>query len=318
MKNLFSLKGRITALLCVLLLAFVITGCQDLNNVIIPGSENNQQNNTEVPVLDALKGTWKSSFGEVFVITESTLSNSGSWGDCYAGDSITVVKTDETSGIIYIKYTRAATASWSYSTDPAEAPDVGKWYAVAYKNLTSNSVELAGAYKAGGKTSTETLEEAKAEFTVANGYFATYSECVKAEVITDDVPVFDALKGTWTSTAGEVFKITDTTLSNGGSWGDCYAGDNLTVVKTDETSGIIYIKYTRAATANWTYSTDPAEAPDIGKWYAVAYKNLALHSVELSGAYKADGKTSTETLEEAKTEFTVANGYFASYSECTK
>lgn len=62
-----------------------------------------------------------------------------------------------------------------------DAPDVGKWYAVHYKNLTSESVELAGAYKFGGKTSTTTLEEAKNEFTLANGYFEFHSECKKAE-----------------------------------------------------------------------------------------------------------------------------------------
>ena len=62
------------------------------------------------------------------------------------------------------------------------APDVGKWYAVSYKNLTSNSVSLSGAYKADGKTSTQTLDEAKKEFTVENGYFDySYSECIKSE-----------------------------------------------------------------------------------------------------------------------------------------
>ena len=172
MKNLFSLKERITALLCVLLLAFVFTGCQDPNNAVIPAAES-----------PSLYAHWHSTYDELFIITESTLSSGGFWGEngsysaLYEGDNLTVVKTDETSGVIYIKYTLAMNPS-----------DVGKWYAVAYKNLTANSVELSGAYKADGKTSTETLEEAKTEFTVANGYFASYSECAKAEVITDAVP----------------------------------------------------------------------------------------------------------------------------------
>ena len=184
MKNLFSLKERITALLCVLLLAFVFTGCQDPNNVVTPTDEDVITVELS-PLPEGLKGTWTSTFGEVFEITDTTLSNGGYWGengawlDSYAGDNLTVVKADETSGIIYIKYTRAATASWTYSTDPAEAPDVGKWYAVAYKNLTESSVELAGAAKNGGKTSTKTLAAATKEFTVANGYFGTYSECSK-------------------------------------------------------------------------------------------------------------------------------------------
>lgn len=191
MKNLFSLKERITALLCVLLLAFVFTGCQDPNNAVIPAAED------EVPVEfsplpEALKGTWTSTYYEVFEITDTTFSN-GAYS--YAGDSVVVVKTDETSGIIYMKYTRAletttedksADSSWAtwdngqtYTRYSETAPDVGKWYAVAYKNLSTNSVEFSGAYKADGKTSTDTDVEAAKEFTVANGYFASYSECTK-------------------------------------------------------------------------------------------------------------------------------------------
>ena len=61
------------------------------------------------------------------------------------------------------------------------APDVGKWYAVSYKNLKKDSVSLSGAFKLGGKTSTETFKEAIQEFTVENGYFDYYSECTKSE-----------------------------------------------------------------------------------------------------------------------------------------
>uniref|UniRef100_UPI0023F7BCE2 hypothetical protein n=1 Tax=Treponema berlinense TaxID=225004 RepID=UPI0023F7BCE2 len=83
---------------------------------------------------------------------------------------------------IYIKYTRAYCSTHSDSTTytyiyDEDAADVGKWYAIAFKELTASSVSLSGAY--GTISSTSTLEEAISTFTIDNGYFSTYSECVK-------------------------------------------------------------------------------------------------------------------------------------------
>lgn len=124
-----------------------------------------------------------------------------------------------------------------------------------------------------------------------------------------------ALIGTWQSSYGEIFKITSTSLSNGGSWGDAYAGNNLVVSYTNDeaTSGYIYIKYTRAMNPDYSYSET---APDVGKWYAIAFKELTASSVSLSGAYGTE--SSTSTLEEAISTFTIAKGYFNNYSECVK
>ncbi len=133
----------------------------------------------------------------------------------------------------------------------------------------------------------------------------------------DDDPEYVnySLFGSWTSSYGEVFKVTPTSLSNAYGTSDCYAGNNLVVSYTndDETAGYIYIKYTRAMNEDSTYSES---APDVGKWYAVAFKNLTSSSVSLSGARGT--VTSTSTLEEAISTFTVDNGYFSTYSECAK
>ncbi|MBR1638886.1 MAG: hypothetical protein IJ688_05825 [Treponema sp.] len=129
---------------------------------------------------DSLIGTWvnASSYGNSYYkITESTFENYGDDYESYAGNTLTIVAADESSGTIFFKYTRAADANWNYTTDASLAPDIGKWYAVSYKDLTDTSVLLSGAY--GTKSSCDTLEEAKTEFTVANGYFGIYSECVK-------------------------------------------------------------------------------------------------------------------------------------------
>ncbi len=133
-------------------------------------------------VADSLEGTWVDSYNSYYKITATTFENYGDNYESYAGDTLTIVAADETSGTIFFKYTRALCAThsdfansvYTYDTD---ASDVGKWYAVSYKDLTDSSVKLSGAF--GTKTSCDTLDEAKEEFTIANGYFAIYSECTK-------------------------------------------------------------------------------------------------------------------------------------------
>ncbi len=133
----------------------------------------------EVFISD-LYGKWASSYGEVYEISKDYFKTYGTWGNGYEGDSIMIIpnENDNASGTIFLKYTVSMNPDYSYSDT---APDVGKWYAVSYKNLTKNSVSLSGAFKLGGKTSTETFFEAIKEFTVENGYFDSYSECTKSE-----------------------------------------------------------------------------------------------------------------------------------------
>lgn len=166
--------GRALALLCTFVfISFGFISCQTETE-----HETEYVYVYQISDENILTGEWKSSYGEIYAISSTSLSNGGSWGDCYAGDSLLVSYTSEaqTSGYIYIKYTRAMNPDYSYSET---APDVGKWYALSFKNLTSSSMEISGAFKKEGKTSTETLEEAIKEFTVKNGYFDSYSECVK-------------------------------------------------------------------------------------------------------------------------------------------
>ena len=134
----------------------------------------------EEDFISDLYGKWASSPNEVYEISKDYFKTYGESWSGYEGDSIIIItnENDNASGTIFLKYTVSMNPDWSYSNT---APDVGKWYAVSYKNLTKNSVSLSGAFKIGGKTSTETLKEAIKEFTVANGYFDRYSECTKSE-----------------------------------------------------------------------------------------------------------------------------------------
>lgn len=136
----------------------------------------------------------------------------------------------------------------------------------------------------------------------------------EVEHVYKQIDADDLLVGTWTGGSTELpesYTITNTTFESKGS----YKGNNLVVQKLDSTSGYIYIKYTVAMNADWLYSET---APDVGKWYAISYKDLGAEKISLSGAYKKDGATSCKTLDEAVTEFTVDNGYFGTYSSCTR
>ncbi len=136
-------------------------------------------------------GTWVSDYGETYEITSTSVANSGSNYISYAGNNLVVVMDDDNSGRLFIKYTRAyekrttdpaPDTGWAHvaasTTNPTEywwkytnnAPDVGKWYAIKYTDLTNTSVKLSGA--AGTRTSCDTLEEAITEFTTAKGYFS--------------------------------------------------------------------------------------------------------------------------------------------------
>ena len=126
-----------------------------------------------------IEGTWVSAsatWTEKFVISSSEVKNYGNDKLTYAGNSVEIKELTDTTGMIYMKYTRSMNPDFTYSETAA---DVGKWYALYYFELADKSVKIAGAYKAGGKTSCDTLDAAKAEFTVANGYFSGSSTCVK-------------------------------------------------------------------------------------------------------------------------------------------
>lgn len=134
----------------------------------------------------------------------------------------------------------------------------------------------------------------------------------EVEYVYKKISADDLLVGTWTDgTKYGTYIITNTTFENAGS----YKGNNLVVQKLDSTSGYIYIKYTVAKNADYSYSET---APDVGKWYAISYKDLGAEKISISGAYKDGGATSCETLDEAVTEFTVDNGYFGFYTSHTR
>ena len=163
-----SAAAFLGALLIVVSLSFSLASCK---------TDDNDDDSLTSGI--ALIGKWKDSYDSTYKISQNEFSNYGYGYDSYAGNNlvISITSKDFSSGYIYIKYTKAYCAE--HSTYDNDSPDVGKWYAISYKSLTASSIKISGAYKKGGETSTETLEEAMAEFTIENGYFSTYSDCVK-------------------------------------------------------------------------------------------------------------------------------------------
>lgn len=113
----------------------------------------------------------------------------------------------------------------------------------------------------------------------------------------NEPPVEEAsLVGKWTSAYGDGYIITENKLTyDDGGYGFGWEAD-IAEISDD----YIYVKYSS------------------GKYFCVAYKGLTETTCSFSNAYKASGKTDCETLDEAKSEFTIENEYFAYYSECSK
>ena len=168
-----SAAAFLGALLIVVSLSFSLASCKTDDNNDDSLTSGIEELSKDSPLI----GKWQDSSYSIYEISQNEFSNYGDNYLSYAGNNLVISKTSENSGYIYIQYTKAYCAK--HSTYDNDSPDVGKWYAISYKSLTASSIKISGAYKDGGETSTETLEEAMAEFTIENGYFSTYSECVK-------------------------------------------------------------------------------------------------------------------------------------------
>ena len=121
----------------------------------------------------AIEGTWVSSYGEKYEITNTNYRNyytsNGKFVLYYTTNNLSFREIDSKSGYVYGQFDNGDYVGYGAK--------VGDWYALYYTDLTDTSVKLWQPYKAGGKACCENLYEAINEFTVANGYYAAYSEC---------------------------------------------------------------------------------------------------------------------------------------------
>ena len=155
----------------VFVLLFSVFSCSQFIDDTPEVNNNSPVTSAKDSAPEALFGIWQGQYpGEEYTITYKEFKSTGS----YEGKNLRIKKLNDQSGYIYIQYTKSMRPDYSYATT---APDVGKWYAIHYKELTETTVKLSAAW--GNKSSCATLEEAVSEFTVEKGYFAAYSTCTK-------------------------------------------------------------------------------------------------------------------------------------------
>ena len=147
MKN-FKLSRLFAAAALVACLSF--TGCkpaEDATAQVVVANYVYQQ--TYYKTL--MSGTWKSQYN-----------------DCYTINTSSVVYDDGGYGFGWTRTIAEISDKYIYLVEN------NKYYAVSYKDWDAVSCKFANAYKAGGKTSADSLLEAKTEFTIENGYFDLY------------------------------------------------------------------------------------------------------------------------------------------------
>lgn len=107
----------------------------------------------------SIYGTWKSNYGDGYTITETTITyDDGGYGFGWSGN-IEEIKDP----YIYVSF---------------EQDGKTLYRVTAFQNVTDVSANIADAYK-DGKQTCDSLEEAKEEFTIDNGYFGYFGEYIR-------------------------------------------------------------------------------------------------------------------------------------------
>jgi len=122
----------------------------------------------------------------------------------------------------------------------------------------------------------------------------------------DDGAVFN---GTYTSTFGEEFQVTETVFGSYYSDSTMLEGTIVGTVDFTVESDRFAIEVTNGGEYG-SYT--------VGNYTTVAWKDLDGNKVKISTAFKVGGTNDFDTSEAALTEHTVANGYFDMFSECSK
>lgn len=158
----FPIRGRLSLSVLLIFVSIIFSSC-----------------NFNKPEDFSLVGTWLSPYGDGYIITENSVTYDdgefyeSEWGPggIFGWTGKIIETTGSSSGYIYIQYESLE--------EGLDSELLGKYLTIHYKNLSETSVQLANPYKADGISFAETLEQAKTEFTVENGYFGYHGEYVK-------------------------------------------------------------------------------------------------------------------------------------------
>jgi hypothetical protein len=190
----------------------------------------------------------------------------------WSGTIVKIVPDGET----YIMIVRVTEVTGTWSTPP----EIGKYFAAAYQNLTSFAVKESAAFLYGGEKNTgvATIAEAVSEYTAANGYFYldplyyphTTSAVTLASLQGDwemdgMSDYFIQIRGTklteWYDDGDGVYDSTD----DSGMLGEL--GDIVDSTDSSQASGVLYVK---------VIASDLLAAE---KFIAIAWKNKTASSI---------------------------------------
>jgi hypothetical protein len=207
------------------------------------------------------------------------------------GGSIVEIVPEGDAFIIIVQIAQV-TGSWS------PPPETGKYFAVAYKNLTDFAVNSNTAYKAGGNnTGTATITEAVSEYTIANGYFG-YLDTTLYYPHTTSATTLATLQGDWAMDDMEdyLIQIKGTKLTEWYDDGDGIydvdddeymlgeLGDIVDHTDTSQAAGVLYV---RIIASDMLFTTD--------KYIAIAWKGKTASSISFM-----TGATAYDTLAAVK------------------
>ena len=125
-----------------------------------------------------------------------------------------------------------------------------------------------------------------------------------------------SIKGTWISTFNEKYEIKDSNYNNyytaNNEFVLYFSTDNVEIVEATDKTGFVFGKFNDADHIGYGAS--------VGQWYGFYYSDLEKDSVKIYQPFKPDGKAGCDTLDEAKTEYTLDNGYYdlSNPSVCSK
>ena len=280
------MKKRVSFLLAAFILvisAGVFTGCD--SNV-----DGGNEGPNSIPMPETLKGTWDGEFsGEIYRISDTTFVSEYT----YSGTVVNVREDGSGAGYITIKL-------WDHwAGDDA----IGNYYVIHYRNLTSTTVYLSGAYSVadpdnGGGAGKESQALAESTYTTGNGYFDGGSACTKK---IGEIKWPNKLEGTWICwddtdiyEEDDEFIITDDTIiwSYGGFY-PMFTGE-IVNFRDNDTDGYITFKYVGGSQAD--------------KFGVVYWRNhIPGTSVELAHATESGALEGEDTQQEAEEEYIAAN-----------
>ena len=182
----FNAVKKISTTLFVLTILFNSISCKMQED---PDPEVLPENLVKLEESSSILGKWESQFGEVYKIQQNNFENyfkdynSGDLILYYTSENLYTYKETETSGYIYFQFNNEdyiGSKSYNQSTYESVPAEVGQWYAIHYKNFSTNNIYISTAAKTDGTDYCfNTLEETVKTLTVENGYFSYYSECTK-------------------------------------------------------------------------------------------------------------------------------------------